>query len=92
MTYKDTVLDQEQGFDFISIDKTPAKVRDIREKSSSVEDESRIFDEKVMLYRKCVSIDDVALNKNDDYPMSGINEIMRLHMTTQLNTIIFASL
>ena len=78
---KNRVGEIKEGFDFISIYQTPVKVRDIREKSSSVEDESRIFDEKVMLYRKCVSIDDVALNKNDDYPMSGINEIMRLHMT-----------
>ena len=52
----------------------------MRERSSSVEDESRIFEEKVLLYRKKVSIDDVALAANADYPMRGINEIMRLHL------------
>lgn len=71
----------KEGFDFISESKTPAQVLRLREKSSSVEDESRIFEEKILLYRKRVTIDDVALAKNDDYPMRGINEIMRLHLT-----------
>lgn len=71
----------KEGFDFISVDKTPSQVLQMRERLSSVEDESRIFEEKVMLYRKHLTIDDVALSANDDYPMRGINEIMRLHMT-----------
>ena len=71
----------KEGFDFISQEKTPAKVLKLRETASSVEDESRIFDEKIMLYRKRVTIDDVALAENADYPMRGINEIMRLHLT-----------
>jgi hypothetical protein len=52
----------------------------MREKASAVEDESRIFEEKILLYRKHVTIDDVALAENDDYPMRGINEILRLHL------------
>ena len=71
----------KEGFDFISESKTPAQVLRLREKASSVEDESRIFEEKILLYRKHVTIDDVALAENDDYPMRGINEIMRLHLT-----------
>ena len=70
----------KEGFDFISESKTPDKVLRLRERSSSVEDESRIFEEKILLYRKHVTIDDVALAENDDYPMRGINEIMRLHL------------
>ena len=34
-----------------------------------------------MGYRQHVTIDDEALTANDDYPMRGINEIMRLHLT-----------
>lgn len=71
----------KEGFDFISRSKTPATVLDIREKSSTVDDESRIFEEKILLYRKLVELDDKALVKADDYPMAGINEIMRLHLT-----------
>ena len=70
----------KEGFDFISESKTPAEVLLMREKASSVEDEARIFEEKILLYRKHVTIDDVALAENDDYPMRGINEIMRLHL------------
>lgn len=71
----------KEGFDFISEAKTPSEVLARREQASSVEDESRIFEEKILLYRKHVTIDDVALASNNDYPMSGINEIMRLHLT-----------
>ena len=78
---KTRVGEIKEGFDFISASKTPAEVLKLRERSASVEEESRVFDEKVMLYRKRVAIDDAALSANDDYPMSGINEIMRLHLT-----------
>ena len=71
----------KDGFDFISASKLPPEVRNLRDRVASIADESRIFDEKIMLYRKHLTIDDVALSANDDYPMRGINEIMRLHMT-----------
>lgn len=71
----------KEGFDFISESKVPAKVLKLREKSSFVEEESHIFEEKILLYRKHVTIDDEALSANDDYPMRGINEVMRLHLT-----------
>lgn len=78
---KKRVGDIKEGFDFISSSKLPEEVMALRAKSSSVEDESKIFEEKILLYRKQVIIDDVALAENDDYPMRGINEIMRLHLT-----------
>ena len=77
---KNCVGEIKEGFDFISETRTPAEVLKMREQSSSVEDESRIFEEKILLYRKHVTIDDEALAANDDYPMRGINEIMRLHL------------
>ena len=70
----------KEGFDFISSSKIPSEVMEMREKSSFVEDESRIFDEKILLYRQRVEIDDKTLASKDDYPMRGINEIMRLHL------------
>ena len=71
----------KEGFDFISESKTPAEVLELRDKSSFVEDESHIFEEKILLYRKHVTIDDRALSAGDNYPMHGINEVMRLHLT-----------
>ena len=77
---KNRVGEIKEGFDFISETKTPEEVLKMREQASSVKDESRIFEEKILLYRKHVTIDDEALAANDDYPMRGINEIMRLHL------------
>ena len=71
----------KEGFDFISASRTPGIVMNMREKASAVEDESHIFEEKILLYRKRLTIDEVALACNASYPMSGINEIMRIHMT-----------
>lgn len=82
---KKRVGEIKEGFDFISLPKTPQEVIRLREKASNVEDEHRIYEEKIMLYRKRVKIDDVALSSNDDYPMSGINDIVRLHMSRFTN-------
>ena len=52
----------------------------MRDKASFVEDESHIFEEKILLYRKHVEISDSALAQVDAYPMKGVNEIIRLHL------------
>ena len=70
----------KEGFDFISLKNIPESVLKRRERASFVDDETIIFDEKVMLYRKRLTIDDKALASVDDYPRSGINDIMRLHL------------
>ena len=59
----------------------PQEVKDMREKASSIADETRIFEEKILLYRKRLTIDDGAMQGNAEYPLTGINEIMRLHLT-----------
>lgn len=71
----------KEGVDFISDHRTPKQVMDIRSRSSLVEAENRVFEEKIILYRKHVSIDNRALEQNNHYPVSGINEILRLHTT-----------
>lgn len=70
----------KEGFDFVSRQKTPEVVMNMREKASFVEDESHIFEEKILLYRKHVEILDSALASVDAYPMKGVNEIIRLHL------------
>lgn len=71
----------KEGVDFISVSKIPERVMEMRNMSATIDDATRIFEEKIILYRKRVGIDGKALAENDDYPMKGINEIMRLHMT-----------
>ena len=78
--------------EFISESKTPAEVLELRDKSSFVEDESHIFEEKILLYRKHVTIDDRALSAGDNYPMHGINEVMRLHLTRFTQKIYYMNL
>lgn len=70
----------KEGFDFISYEHTPQEVKDMREKASSIADETRIFEEKILLYRKYLALEDKALQGNAEYPLAGINEIMRLHL------------
>lgn len=77
---KTKVGEIKEGFDFISAKKVPSEVKKMRENSSFVEDESNIFDEKVLLYRQRVRLDDKALAVEDQYPREGVNEILRLHL------------
>jgi hypothetical protein len=70
----------KEGFDFISYEHTPQEVKDMREKASSIADETRIIEEKILLYRKYLALEDKALQGNAEYPLAGINEIMRLHL------------
>ncbi len=70
----------KEGVDFISESKTPREVMDIRGRSSLVEAENRIFEEKILLYRKRVVIDNEQLGLASAYPVKGINEILRFHM------------
>ena len=70
----------KEGFDFISASKLPDEVKAMREKSSFVEGESSIYDEKVLLYRQRVVLDEKSLAVKDQYPREGVNEILRLHL------------
>lgn len=79
------ILDHKVGlikedFNFISEAKTPKEVMDIRGRSSLVEAENRIFEEKIVLYRKRVAIDNAELQAASVYPVKGINEILRFHL------------
>ncbi len=77
---KTKVGEIKEGFDFISVNKMPDEVKKMRENASFVEGESTIFDEKVLLYRQRVKLDDRALTVKDQYPREGVNEILRLHL------------
>ena len=77
---KKRVGEIKEGFDFISSEKLPVQVKSLREASAGIDEAANIIEEKVMLYRKRISMDNEALASNDNYPMRGINEIMRLHL------------
>lgn len=71
----------KEGVDFISASKLPHKIMEMRNNSATIVDVTQIFDEKILLYRKRLNIDGSNLAKDNEYPMRGINEILRLHMT-----------
>ncbi len=70
----------KEGVDFISETKAPREVMDIRGRSSLVEAENQIFEEKIVLYRKRLMLDNKQLAAGSTYPVKGINEILRFHM------------
>lgn len=69
-----------EGFDFITDDKVPSRVMEIRSRSSLMQAENRFDDEKIILLRRMVHIDGHMLNGNDQYSIAGVNEIIRLHL------------
>ena len=71
----------KEGVDFISFEKTPQQVKQMRNDAATIDDASRIFEEKILLYRKRLQIDSAVLSDICEYPIKGINEIMRLHLT-----------
>lgn len=79
---KDTTIGWiKEGVDFISEKKVPREVMNLRSRTPLVEAENRITDEKIILYRKQVFLDRVEITKNSDYPIAGINDIMRFHLS-----------
>lgn len=71
----------KEGMDFITDDKAPKEVMEIRNRSSLLQAENRINDEKIILYRKMVRLDSNELKDEDKYSISGINDIVRLHLS-----------
>lgn len=70
----------KEGMDFVTDDRIPAQVLEIRGRTPLLETENRIFDEKIILYRTLVYIDGDKLAQYNDYKLSGINDIFRLHI------------
>lgn len=70
----------KEGMDFITEEQVPELVMKLRGRSPLLEAENRIFDEKIILYRELVYINGQELEKYNEYPISGINDIMRVHI------------
>lgn len=69
----------KEGMDFISEDKVPAEVMKLRERTR-LEIENKLLDEKIILYRKRVEIDNETLRNQYNYEFEGINDIIRYHV------------
>ena len=78
----ETIGWSKEGMDFITDNKVPRQVMEIRSRSPLLEAENRISDEKIILYRKMVKIDRKKLDASNRYAIAGIHEIIRLHMNS----------
>jgi hypothetical protein len=72
----------KEGFDFIPQEKVPEEIQNLRNKTPLVKAENQIYDEKVILYRKRVFLSKKDLEKYKEYHLSGINDIIRLNLTS----------
>jgi hypothetical protein len=65
--------------DFITDDKVPAEVMALRGRST-LESDNAFLEEKIILYRKKVEVDQDLLKNHYNYDFKGINDIMRYHI------------
>lgn len=72
----------KEAFDFVNESKIPDEVLSLRKRTPLVEAENRIYNEKIILYRKLVKISGVRINKDRDYKFIGINDITRFNITS----------
>ncbi|MBK5719709.1 hypothetical protein JGH11_02360 [Dysgonomonas sp. Marseille-P4677] len=70
----------KEGFDYIEESKLPEEVRNMRARSPLVEAENNVYDEKIILYRKWVSLSRKDIEKYKEYRLSGINDITRFNL------------
>lgn len=69
----------KEGMDFINDAKTPDKVLALRNRNS-LEADNAMQQERTILYRKQVSINNQNLRNQYEYQFAGINDIMRFHI------------
>lgn len=69
----------KEGMDFITEDKVPEDVLKLRERNK-LEADNKLLDEKIILYRKRVEIDNAVLRNQYNYDFKGINDIIRYHI------------
>lgn len=81
-----SVKDQKIGWmkeasDFITEDKVPEEVLNLRDRSALLEVENRIHNEKIMLYRKKVCLENSKVLQESTYAFDGIHDILRFNIT-----------
>lgn len=69
----------KEGMDFITDEKVPYEVLRLRDRNT-LEADNRLLEERIILYRKRVEIDNEVLRNQYDYEFKGINDIIRYHI------------
>lgn len=70
----------KEAFDFVSEEKMPEEVLNLRNRTPLVEAENQVYDERIILYRKLVNLSREDIEKYKEYRLSGINDITRFNL------------
>lgn len=70
----------KEAFDFVTEDKTPDEVLNIRKRTPLVEAENNIYNEKIILYKKLVNLPSDKFRFDEDYMFPGVNDITRFNI------------
>ncbi|WP_121965987.1 hypothetical protein [Myroides sp. N17-2] len=81
-----SIKDQKIGWiresvDFMAENKVPEEVLNLRDRSALLEVENKIHNEKILLYRKKVHLDNKKVIKESTYAFDGINDIIHFNLT-----------
>lgn len=71
----------KESFDYVSEDKTPESIMNMRKRTPLVEAENRIYNEKILLYKKLVELSPGKISEYKGYRFIGINDITRFNLT-----------
>lgn len=72
----------KEGVDFITDNRVPEEIMEMRGRSDLLTANNRNTAEKIILYRTLVRIDGRVLDENNQYEMVGINNILRFNMSS----------
>lgn len=82
LSVKNTVIaESKEGFDIVPQEKIPAVILETRDRSSIVETENSIHQERVLFYRTLITVQGEKLKATSDYRIDGINEIIIFNLS-----------
>lgn len=77
----------KEAFDFVHEDKLPDEIRSLRNRLPLVEAENKVYGEKIIQYRKWVSLSHKEIEKYKEYHLTGINDITRFNLMHYIQTM-----
>jgi hypothetical protein len=73
-----------ESMDFISERNVPFEVLQKRDRSSILEANNRASNERIILYRTLMQLNRESIDANTEYPVAGVNEILRLNISNYI--------
>lgn len=74
----------KESFDFIEEDRLPGEIRSLRNRTPLVEAENKVYGEKILLYRKWISLSKKEIETYKEYRLTGVNDITQFNLINYL--------